>query len=248
MRRDVNVLIRILMCLALGWTVPAAAGLVPRARTGWRPFRIAREGGSVLQRRAAGFLAELGRGRRAARFGRELAADLPVLVRSARSGSVPLEVVRVGAREAEGVLVRRVFGSVFDRFGVGMGLEESLWVAHEAFPHPLFHRFISAVQLGRQSGSDLAYSLSALAEVVRSRELLLSQVREESAEARYSAILVAALPAFIAVYTLVMRPEMLSPLLETSVGRVALVYAALSWTVGLIYMRWVLTSIRGGWD
>lgn len=243
-----NVLMRILMCLALGWAIPAAGALVPRPRTGWKPLSMAGEGGSVLKGRVARLVAHLVRGRRAARFGRELAVDLPVLVRSARSGSVPLEIVRVGAREAEGILVRRVFTSVFDRFGVGMGLEDALWIAYERFPHPLFHRFISAMQLGRQSGSDLAYSLSALAEVVRSRELLLSQVREESAEARYSAILVAALPAFIAVYTLVMRPEMLSPLLETSVGRVALVYAAFSWTAGLIYMRWVLTSIRGGWD
>ncbi len=236
------------MCLALGLTIAAALSLVPRPRSGWRPFRFAGEGAIAPEHPVVRLLGEMVRRRRAAQFGRQLARDLPILVRSARSGSVPLEIVRVGAREGEGPLVRRVFSSVLDRFGVGAGLEESLWWAHEALPHPLFHRLISALQLGRQSGSDLAYSLAALAEVVRSREVLLSQVREESAEARYSAILVAALPAFITAYTLIMRPEMLSPLSGTVAGRVAVIYAVLSWTAGLIYMRWVLSSVRGGWD
>ncbi len=181
------------------------------------------------------------------RFGRELAGDLPMLVRCARSGYVPLEVVRFAGKNAEGTLVREVFGRAADRFGVGMGLEAALWRAYEEMPHPLFFRFISALQLARQSGGDAAPSLEALADLVRSQNLLRQELEEESAEARYSALLVAALPLLITGYTYAVRPDMLAPLMSAPSGRMAAGYAAASWVIGLIYLKRIVTQEEGEW-
>lgn len=179
------------------------------------------------------------------RFGNELARDLPLLVRCARSGYVPLELVQAGAREADGATVRSTFGRVLDRFGVGMSLEEALWRAHDEMPHPLFRRFICALQFARESGGDTAHSLSALAETVRSRQALQAETREESAEARYSAVLVGVLPVAITIYVSLVRPGMMLPLVETATGRTALVYAVLSWLTGITYLYWVISSAEG---
>ncbi len=179
------------------------------------------------------------------RFGRELAEDLPLLVRCARSGYLPLELVQAGAREAEGAMVRSTFERVLDRFGVGVGLEEALWTAHDEIPQPLFRRFICALQFARESGGDIAHSLSALAEIVRSRKTMRAETREESAEARYSAILVAVLPVLIAGYISVVRPGMMVPLVATPAGRTALVYAVLSWVAGVIYLYWIVWTSEG---
>lgn len=179
------------------------------------------------------------------RFGRELAENLPLLVRCARSGYVPLELVHAGAREAEGAMVRSTFERVLDRFGVGVSLEEALWKAHDEMPQPLFRRFICALQFARESGGDIAHSLSALAEIVRSRKALQAETREESAEARYSAVLVAVLPVAIAFYVSLVRPGMMAPLLGTSAGRTALTYAVLSWGAGVMYLYWIISTSEG---
>lgn len=181
------------------------------------------------------------------RFGHQLAEDLPALVRCARSGYVPLEIVRFAGTHADGPLVRRVFRRAADRFGVGVGLEAALWRAYEEMPHPVFFRFISALQLARQSGGDAAPSLEALADLVRSNAMLRRELDEESAEARYSAVLVAALPPVIGAYTLAVHPEMLSPLLDAPAGRMAAAYAALSWVAGLLFLRRTLSSGEEDW-
>ncbi len=180
-------------------------------------------------------------------FGQQLGEDLPMLVRCARSGYVPLEIVRFAAQNADGPLVREVFCRAADRFGVGVGLEDALWRAYEQMQHPLFFRFISALQFARQSGGDAAPSLEALGDLVRSQNLLRGELEEESAEARYSALLVAALPVVIACYTYVVHPDMLAPLVTAPAGRMAAAYAAVSWTAGLLYLRRILSTEEGDW-
>ncbi len=186
--------------------------------------------------------------RRIAQFGRELEAALPILTRCARSGYLPLDMLRETASKANGQHVKRVFRSVISAFEVGMGLESSLWRAYEFYPHPLFARLISALEFSRQTGGDPAFSLGAIYEISRSRETLRGEVREETAEARLSAILVAGLPLLTVAYALITRPDMLTPLLTYSVGRLALGYAVTSWVMGLVYLYLTLRRAEEGWE
>jgi len=187
------------------------------------------------------------RRRRLDQFGDELAEELPMLVRCARSGYVPLEIIRFAAVEADSLLVSEVFSDVCDNFAIGVGLEDALWKVYEEMPHPLFFRFITALQFARSSGGDASASLEALADLVRSQKLLKREIREESTEARYSAILVAALPIVLTVYTVATSPEMLHPLLNTANGKTMLGYAIISWFIGLLYLRRSLNFGKGDW-
>ena len=185
--------------------------------------------------------------RQTRRLGRELADALPMLVRRTRSGRVPLEVIQFAARKAEGKLLCAVFEKVLDRFSVGVSLEEGLRSAYEDYPHPLFYRFISALQFSREVGGDPVHGLAALQEIDRRRRQLAAQITEESAEAKFSALLVAGLPVFVCIYALRVHPEMLHPLFHTSAGRLAMVYAVCSWLLGLGYLQWTLASMREEW-
>ncbi len=180
-------------------------------------------------------------------MGDQLVDALPMLVRQARSGRVPLEVVKCAATRADGPLLRRVFSDALDRFEVGVSLEDALWDSYKGIQHPIFYRFISALQFSRQSGGDLSHSLAALEEIARRRRRLAAEAAEESAEARYSALVVACLPLGVAGFALVTRPEMLEPLLHSVPGRAALIYGICSWVAGLLYIYWTLTSVKGGW-
>lgn len=210
----------------------------------WDRMRRTAAVGSGLIRRLLG---RWTRRRRAEQLGTQMTDALPMLVRQARSGRVPLEVVRCAATRAEGPLLRKIFSDVLDRFEVGVSLEEALWDAYGEFQHPLFYRFISALQFSRQSGGDLVHSLAALEEIARRRRRLTAEVAEESAEARYSAMVVASLPLAVAGFTLLSRPEMLEPLMQAGPGRVAAIYAACSWVGGIAYIYWTLSSVKGDW-
>ncbi|MFO7941152.1 MAG: type II secretion system F family protein, partial [Bacillota bacterium] len=109
----------------------------------------------------------------------------------------------------------------------------------------IYGRFITAMSLARETGGDLAHGLSALERIVRERRELRSRVREETAEARYSAIIVAAIPLGAAIYGVWGRAEMMGPLLLEPVGRAALFFAVASWFCGLFAIKAILARAEG---
>ena len=181
--------------------------------------------------------------RRRARV-RRMAADmegsLPALRRRARAGKTPLELVRAGAEEAHGPVLREELRRVLGDYSVGVSLGSALRASHRRTPERTYGRFVAALELARETGGDLAHGLAALERVVREGRELRGRVREETAEARYSALIVAAIPLGIAAYGFWGRASVIGPLLTSYAGRLALLYAGASWMVGVLAIRRVL--------
>ncbi|MFP4200708.1 MAG: type II secretion system F family protein [Clostridia bacterium] len=180
------------------------------------------------------------RRRRTSQMARQFEDNLSMLARRARSGRNPLELIRLAKDQGQGGVFREEFSRVLGDYSVGTPLGTALRESHRRVPDPVYGRFITAMSLARETGGDLAHGLSALEGIVRERRELRSRVREETAEARYSAIIVAAIPLGAAVYGLWARPDMMRPLLAEPVGRAALFFAVASWFCGLFAIRFIL--------
>lgn len=111
---------------------------------------------------------------------------------------------------------------------------------------PMLQDLASTLALHRGTGGPLGPMLRRLAGISRRRRLLAARLRARTAEARISAVILAAAPGGLAAFTAAWRPELLAPLWTDGTGRAALVYAVVSWAAGVAWIRAMLAGAGSG--
>lgn len=130
--------------------------------------------------------------------------------------------------------------NVLARYERGTPLIEALDLLDRTGSRPA-RLLVRATEISLRAGGNLAESLLKLAQGVREEHLLHGELRAKTAEARWTAYCVAATPGLLAVYLLVGAPDLLSPLFTDPIGRLGLLYAAVSWLAGFLLLRRLTT-------
>ena len=86
-------------------------------------------------------------------------------------------------------------------------------------------------------GGDLAQVLDTVSQTIRERNQIRRQVKALSAEGRFSAYILIALPFLIAGFMLLAVPDYLAPLVHTTAGKIALGAGAVLMVIGVIWIR-----------
>jgi len=107
---------------------------------------------------------------------------------------------------------------------------------------PVLQDLATTLALHRGTGGPLGPVLRRLAEISRSRRLLAARLAARTAEARMSALILAAMPGVLVVLTAAWRPDLLAPLWTDGAGRAAAAYAVVSWSVGVAWIRAMLAG------
>lgn len=103
--------------------------------------------------------------------------------------------------------------------------------------------FSVAVVINREVGGDLAGLLDNLSSLIRARISMRSSIRALTAEGRFSAWLLSAMPFLVALVIFVLRPEFLYPLWQDPMGIKLLWWALGLMLIGMLWMR-RLTNIH----
>lgn len=106
----------------------------------------------------------------------------------------------------------------------------------------------AALEVQRLTGGDLAPVVDRVAAAVREREVRRAEIRARTAEARWSAAVMALSPLAMALYVTAFHPELWSALLRQRAGWGALGYALASWLAGLLWIRRALRLAGAGAD
>jgi tight adherence protein B len=146
------------------------------------------------------------RRRRLARITMQLPDAIDMLVRSMRAGHPIATGVGLVSREMHPPISTE-FARVFDEMSYGMDLRQ----AFEKMSHRLnlleINYMIAAMRIQSTSGGNLAEVLAALSAVMREKIKLKAKVRALSAEARFSGMILAALPILVVVFLVFMNPN-----------------------------------------
>ncbi|WP_375289548.1 type II secretion system F family protein [Qipengyuania sp.] len=134
--------------------------------------------------------------RRTAKFNAKFADAIELLVRGLRSGLPVAETLQVVSQEVPGP-VGEEFKAIVDRTRVGRTLEESLQVAADKLGIPEFNFFCITLAIQRETGGNLAETLSNLADVLRKRAQMKLKIKAMSSESKASAMIVGALPFIV---------------------------------------------------
>jgi len=121
---------------------------------------------------------------------------IELLVRGLRSGLPVTETLGVVAQEVPGP-VGEEFKGIVERIKIGRTMEESLQETADRLGIPEFNFFTITLAIQRETGGNLAETLSNLADVLRKRAQMKLKIRAMSSESKASAYIVGALPFIV---------------------------------------------------
>jgi tight adherence protein B len=134
--------------------------------------------------------------KRGSNFTTKFPDAIELLVRGLRSGLPVTETLGVVAQEVPGP-VGEEFKLVTDRIRVGRTMEDALQDTADRLNTPEFSFFTITLAIQRETGGNLAETLSNLADVLRKRAQMKLKIRAMSSESKASAYIVGALPFIV---------------------------------------------------
>jgi tight adherence protein B len=183
----------------------------------------------------AGYLYRL-KSQRLAMFERQLPEALELVSRSLRAGhafSVGLKLVGEEAADPIGIEFRRVF----DEVSMGVALPQALQNMTDRLDSVDLRFFVTSVLVQRETGGNLAEIIDSLAGLIRMRFELQLRIKALSAEGRFSAVVLFALPIVIGGALFKMNPDYMSTLFTDPMGQNMVMLGSVLMVTGALIMK-----------
>jgi tight adherence protein B len=141
--------------------------------------------------------------RRINKFTARFPDAIELMVRGLRSGLPISETMGIVAAEVPGAISEE-FQSVSDKMKIGRTMEVALQETADRLLTPEFQFFVITLAIQRETGGNLAETLSNLADVLRKRAQMKLKIRAMSSESKASAYIIGSLPfiVFALIYSL----------------------------------------------
>ena len=156
-----------------------------------------------------------------------------------RAGFSLLQALDACARQTKGPL-----GQEFERMlaetRVGVPVDEALENLAQRAGSPDLSLMVTAVQIQRQVGGNLAEVLDRIQQTIRERVRLQAEVRALSAQGRMSSVIIGLLPIGLLVLMALIAPAFVGPMFQPGIGRMLLIQAAMFEVVGFFVLSRVV--------
>jgi tight adherence protein B len=134
--------------------------------------------------------------RRVAKFTARFPDAIELMVRGLRSGLPISETIAIVAEELPDP-VGNEFRQVADKMRIGRTMDAALQETANRLGTPEFQFYVISLAIQRETGGNLAETLSNLADVLRKRSQMKLKIRAMSSESKASAYIVGALPFIV---------------------------------------------------
>jgi tight adherence protein B len=182
------------------------------------------------------FLVNWAGNRERKRFEKQLPDTLTLLSTSLRAGYSLLQAIEAVAQEAPDPTARE-----FSRAVVESRLGRSVPDALEGIVHRTqskdFEWATMAIEIQREVGGNLAEVLQTVADTMLARNRLKGEIKALTAEGRISAIVLGSLPFALGIFLWFNNRSYLQPLLDETMGRVAIVAGLVLMGGGILWLR-----------
>lgn len=192
----------------------------------------------VLASLPAGYLAYK-KDQRYKKFTEQFPDTLDMLARSLRAGHSFTSAMQVVAEEMPDP-VSKLFRIAYDEQSFGLSLSESLSNMTERIESIDLAFFVTAVNIQRETGGNLAEILEKLGVTIRERFRILGQLRIYTAQGRLSGYILAVLPVVLALILWVINPDYLSILIKTTLGIYMITAAIVLQIIGFFVIRKII--------
>jgi tight adherence protein B len=213
-----------LVCLGalLGnwWIAPGLLGWAPGLALGAAPYLF------LLQKRQ----------RRLRRFSEQLPEAIGLMARGLRAGQALPTTVETVAQESDDPL-RSEFRRAADEQSFGLPFREAVVNLSRRVPVPDLQFLVTAILVQKETGGNLVQILDKTSHVIRERIRVAGQMRIRTAQARYSAWILCALPFAMFIGLNLLNPGYARVLFEDPTGLKMVEYAAIMMVIGIFVIR-----------
>ena len=204
-------------------------------------FGVLRNPPFALMLAAAGFYAPRlwlwrKRAKRLKQFNDQLADGIALLANSLRSGYSLPQAFELLSRDARPPLGPE-FARVNREVNLGLTPSDALGNVLNRVPSDDLDLFITAVNVQREVGGNLAEVMDSIADTIRDRVKLMGEVRVLTAQQSYAGYIVTGLPVALAAVMFLINPHYMSTLFQTLLGWIMIGCASAMLFVGFIAMR-----------
>lgn len=171
------------------------------------------------------------------RFTEQFPDCLEMIARSLRAGhSLSSAIETIGKEMAEPVA--GIFRTAYEEQALGLSMRDAIARMLNRMESMDLRLFVTAVNVHREVGGNLAEMLERLSSTIRERLKIRRQIKVYTAQGRLSGYVLAALPIFMAaVLYLFVAPDYIKELVEVKTGWYMIGYAIVSQIVGFIVIR-----------
>jgi len=174
--------------------------------------------------------------RRLIAFNNQLGDTIALLANSLRSGYSLLQSMEMVAKELAPP-VSQEFGRVVREIGLGLSNEEALSNLLRRVNSDDLDLMISAINVHREVGGNLAEILETIGHTIRERVRIQGEIRSITAGQRFSGYVIAFLPLGLGAFLFMFNREYVSTLFTDQCGLAMLIAAAVGMVTGFFVIR-----------
>ena len=134
--------------------------------------------------------------------------------------------------------VSSVFKNTVDEISLGIDIKDALNSMVKIIPQSMDLKFfVTAVLIQRDVGGNLAELLDSLSGTIRERFKILGQLRAQTAQTRFSGIILGIMPPLVCGGIFLLSPEYMEPLINTTNGKIVLLSSVFLTILGLFSIK-----------
>lgn len=133
------------------------------------------------------------------------------------------------------------FKLVLNKVRLGMSVEEALNEFGERIPRQDVQMFVTAVNILKETGGNLAETFQTIVTTVRERQKVEKKIQALTAQGQMQAIIISLVPFLLLGVFLVVDPNYVMPLFSKPLGWFTLVLMLSLQTIGLVVMKKIVT-------
>jgi tight adherence protein B len=164
---------------------------------------------------------------------------LDMIARSLRAGHSFTSAMQVVYQEMPDP-VSKVFRIAYDEQNLGLSLPESLDNMTKRINSLDLSFFVTAVNIQRETGGNLAEIFEKIGTTIRERFKILGQVKIYTAQGKLSGYILTAIPLFLAFTIWVISPDYIEVLFKTTVGMYLIAGAIALQIIGFLIIRKII--------
>jgi tight adherence protein B len=219
-----------------------SAGLAIGA--GWLVFELLHQPLLAVLAAAAGLATPflritMERNKRLMKFEEQLPEALDVMVRALKAGHPFSGTLQLVSEEMNDPIAHE-FGIVFADINYGLDVKQAFFNLLERVPNMTLMTMVTAVAVQRETGGNLAETLTKISSVIRGRFRLSRRIKSLSAEGRLSGWILAMIPFFLFVLIMVTTPSYLPILLQETAGQKIIATAFFLQVIGILWIRRII--------
>ncbi|MEA3377972.1 MAG: type II secretion system F family protein [Chloroflexota bacterium] len=181
----------------------------------------------------------LRRGRRLKAFNQQLGDTINLMVNSIRAGYSILQAMRAVSDEMAAPISTE-FGRVVQEVQLGIPVDEALDHMLRRVPSEDLDMMITAINIQREVGGNLAEVLESISFTIRERIRIKGEIVALTAQSRISGYMVAIVPVVLAGIIYLISPEFMGLLFEHTCGHIMIGVAAVGIGAGFFVISKIL--------